>query len=235
MLTSGLVSAILLSACTPGGGFMEEEVEKTEKKNKETQEQQQKDNPVAEGDEMPELSKEQQEVLDQLEGDVNTALEKVEKDKEKNIKIVVPAEKDKFTEPVELAQYISAKFYDFHVGKLTPEEFYEVTYKHYHKDFSGELPKNRDNILATFSEIQKVYKTQLNARIESYNLTEVHVDQRLKNEATFYRRYNMSDDKPMYFKTVLKLKDDQWLLVDDSPSPPYIEMNFSETEMDGAE
>lgn len=211
------VPVILFSGCLPNS--LEKEVEQTEKKNEKIQKELKKEKEQQKPENIK-LSKEQEEIIDSLEGDVNSAVDSIEKDKRKPVAIKVPPKQGFFQNPSELSQYLSAITFQFHRGDITPEAFFNSIKPYLHVSFLGEMPQSNENQILAYETIQEYYTSQLKAPIASYELTNVETN--LKgNEASYYRKYVLDNKEELFFITILKKEGDKWLLFDDSPSPAY--------------
>lgn len=208
---------MLLAGCLPDK--IEEEIEQVETENQKNQkvEEQNEENLAPEN---VELSEEQKEALEETEEITSEEAVNELVDQQESIDVKMPAAKDAFATEQEFSQYVANLFFLYHTEDLKADAFYERIRPHLHDNFLGMLPAEESARLEAFEMLQHTFNQYLSSPIESYELTETVLLERL-DEATFYRKYLTEDKEPIYYQTVIRKVNDQWLLFDDSPSPPY--------------
>lgn len=213
-------SLLFTSGCLPSK--VQEEIAKVEEENIHKEEHSHShDEDIAPED--VEISEEQKAVLDDhsdhnhvsKEAAVNELIEE-----QKSIEIQLPEEKSKFSSEEELSQYMSNLFFLFHKGDLSGEKFYERARPHLHEDFLSMLPSEEPDRMETFEILQYTFLQYLPAPIESYEITAATTNIR-GDEGESFRKYITDDYQFIYYVLAMKKVDDQWLVTDDSPAPPY--------------
>ncbi|MFD5853586.1 hypothetical protein ACFWGC_25980 [Cytobacillus pseudoceanisediminis] len=176
-----------------------------------------------------EISKEQKDILENMDKTTEEAVLENELNSKKEIPIIVPKNKSEFKDPDEFSQYISSIFFSFYKGDLSPEDLLDHLIRNGHPDYLAQLPKERKNQIATLEFLQQKYTEQLKSPIVSYAITDLQYQQRA-GEAVFYRKYILENQKEIYSISILKKKGDTWLLFDDGPSAPYVIADFKKQD-----
>jgi hypothetical protein len=173
-----------------------------------------------------ELSDEQKQALENLDKKSNEeALFENDLDIRKEIEIDIPEQKDSFNDPTELSQYISYLFFAFYKGEMQPEQFLDQLLLHAHTEYLDQLPKKRQLQIDTLQLIQNEYREKLRSEFKNFIITELQYQERV-DEAFFYRKYVLENSEEIYSVTTLKKEGDSWKLFDDSPSTPYVSIDF---------
>lgn len=214
-------SLLILTSCM--SSTIDEEIKQSKKnsinaKNETNQEEITPDN--------VKLPEEQQKALDELEKkSAEEALYENDLDTRKELDSNVPEKKKFFTNAEEFSQYISHLFFTYDKGDVPAEAYLDELLVYAHPDYLENFPNNRENQLLNLKNIKKQITDKLRAPIESYVITELNYEEKI-DEATFYRKYILENKEELYFVTVLKQEGDSWKLYDDSPSTPYVSIEF---------
>lgn len=209
ILSSALAISLLLTGCM-NSKFEEEaqrvKEQKEEMKKKEKEKEKENKNKKKQDDIYKELEKPLEEVI--LENDLDAV---------KEMPSLEVEEKPNFEDAAEFAKYAGKMLYLFYTQQITPEQYYDFQINYGSSQVIDELPTEKDaiNILTS---LQDMFKKQ-NITGEEYKITEPQLD-RLKRNATFYRKILTTNGKE-YFITTITKEDEGWKYVEDSPSPPY--------------
>lgn len=227
ILNGVIVATVLLGGCMPSK--IQERIDEAE-----TIKEVEKENHVFEDmTEVPpediEISKEQKEIIDNLETkDVHEAIENNKKEERIELPKKQPTARDAYKDENEFSQFISSLFYEYMTKKIKSDEFYDKISPHFHEDFIALLPDTEEYQRQTFKILQDELNKALTQPIVDYKVTNVDIDPRTK-EATFYRVYILKNGEQLYYMTYIKPgKDGQWLLANDKLAPPYEESKAKE-------
>lgn len=200
---------------------VQDRIEETEKANQENDEIKKEDISEIPPDEV-ELSKEQLEIIDNLETkDAEEAIEHNELEERTEEKKTMPADKAEFTDEKEFSQYVSRLFYLFMIEEIDGDTFYDKLSPHFHEDFKELLPDSEENQRQTFKTFQTEFTSQISRPIKDYKVTNVESDPRTR-ESTFYRVYILENGERLYYMTYMKpTEEGRWLLTNDKIAPPY--------------
>lgn len=167
------------------------------------------------------LTEEQQDLLAEAESqNANESLKANELESREEVTAQEPVDKEKYIDVNEFAQFISYYFYQYHTGEIKAEIFFDKLHPHFDKNLQNMLPDSVEDQKQTFDILQDKFLEQLPSPIVEYNLTNV-VNQSRAEEASMFRRYKMENGEYIYYQSIFVFMDDQWLLYDDGPAPPY--------------
>lgn len=217
LITIPICFLLVTSACLPKN--VQEEIDKTESENKANQEVTEQE-AAEQSPENVSVSPEQKKALTETEDITSEEAVNELVDPQEAIELQIPEEKSAFTSEQEFSQYIASLFFLYHTGELDAELFYERLRPHLHENFLSMLPEAEADQIETFKILQQTFLQHLPAAITKYELTDTVLLERL-GEATFYRKYITEAQEPIYYQTVMREVEGQWLLFDDSPAPPY--------------
>jgi len=188
LILSACFSLILISGCESKFTERAKEAEQKRIENK-------KEEPKELTPETVELSEEQQKALDNLEKkEAEEALFENDLDIRKELKKDVPPQKESYENPEELSQFLGYLFYAYHTKKMNHEDYYKTLLPHMHTQYLSMLPKEEKNRISSFKSLQNLFIEQLPALINDYVITELQYQDR-SGEATFYRKYELSNKK----------------------------------------
>lgn len=131
-----------------------------------------------------------------------------------------PVDKERYTDVEEFAQFISYYFYQYHIGEIEAGIFFDKLHPFFDINLQNMLPESMADRKQTFEILQDKFLEQLPSPITGYALTNV-INQERTEEASVFRRYTMENGEYIYYQSIFVYSDDQWLLYDDGPAPPY--------------
>lgn len=240
-LSSALViSSALLVGCSNGmGKIVEKEIDKTEDAPASTDDKNVKDDGAIDDEENFEpgaLSKEQQKLIEKSPSKTaEDAAANNNLDTAIVIKKAVPVAKDQFTDMNEASQYISYLLFMYHSLNIDGSKFYIDIKPYLHEKFLELLPEDEVNRKDMFVSLQKLFTEQLKVKIKDYEMTKVTYSN-FSKEAVFFRKYILVNGEEIFYKTTLEVgKSNEWLLVNDEPTPGYntADAKFDSTFVEG--
>ncbi|MEK3977425.1 hypothetical protein [Psychrobacillus sp. FSL K6-1267] len=216
-----IAASLSLSACSDS--IFKERVSENETKNlkieKDESEKSNDDSPPAE----IHISDEQKEVI--TDSETITSAEDAVKNSElslrQELEIIEVPEKDAYTDVNEFSQYVNGLFFLYHSKQIDAETFYNKINPHFSKEFTEYLPKDKEEQIQVFNVLQKTFIKQLKSPIKEYQITNVEIGKRIE-EASVYRKYIQANGELIYYESVFIKQDGKWLILDDSPAPPYV-------------
>lgn len=210
-----LLSLLLVFSFSIVGGCSNDNFEKEAERVKKVKEESKVDSNAEK-----EKEKKQEKMYKDMEKPLDEVILENDLDSVKEMANNEVVKKDHYEDPNEFAKYAANVLYGFYTASITPEQYYEFQKLYGSKDMVDELPTEKDAIVI-LTTIQDMYKKQ-NITGEEYTLTQVELDH-LQREGTFYRKV-LTTNGEEYFITSIKKEDKGWKFVEDSPSPPYTEM-----------
>ncbi|MDE3841008.1 hypothetical protein C0966_17225 (plasmid) [Bacillus methanolicus] len=213
-MLSFLAVCVFLSGCS--GDKFTEEVKKTEAKNQEIKKTQKEKEAVD--------NKELKEFYEDLEKPLDEVIQENDFDTVKIMDSIKATQQDHFQDGKEFAKYAAQILYQFYTLQISPDQYYEFLVKYGSESVKKDLPSKED-ALNILTNLQNMYKKQ-NMNGENYVLTEVTYN-RFKREGWFYRKVLTTNGEEYYITTIVK-EDEGWKYEDDSPSPPFEEIEQTE-------
>jgi len=170
-------------------------------------------------------------IYDDLSKPLNQVVDSADKDRKKIVdkQYVV---KDSYTDPVEFEKFAAKNIFDFYSFKISPDEYYSFLIKYGSKEMLKEqkvLEKKESGVLF-LTNVQGLLKDN-GALGDDYTISELTFNS-AKNEAYFYRKVQLVNRQFSYFITTIVKENDEWKLLQDSPSEPFDESSGSSTEED---
>lgn len=215
--TATLICMIILVGC---GGKIAEDARKVEEQNEQLQTEEQKQQ-----DKMEKDIEEMEEFYSNLENkDIDEIVQENELDQvsiQENIEV---KEKEVYQNPNEFAAFVADTLYHFYNRGLTAEDYYDFLQKYGSKTLVDDLPSKEDAV-AVYGSIQKYYQDQ-NIKLDSYQITEVKFN-RSETEGYFYRKVLSTNGYEYFICTIVK-ENGEWKFSEDSPSPPFEEVENTE-------
>ncbi|WP_157076603.1 hypothetical protein [Sutcliffiella cohnii] len=206
----GLMLVVLLTGC-----LNDRIVQEAKNKNQSKEE--------SSNEELVPQSSDEEEKVDEITKTIEEALEEIEKDK----RTIIPGEfeiKDKYDDETEFAGFVSEQLFKFYNLDLSPKAYYEFLIKHGSTRMKEELEVLNNEIdgIAFLTNIQGLMKDRELAG-SHYEITEVELNGG-KSEAHFYRKVMAYGNASYYITTIVK-ENGVWKYLEDSPSPPFDEID----------
>lgn len=210
IVTSLLIGSLFLTGCF--NSKFEDEAKRV-KERKEELKKEEKANKAK-------SNKEQEEFYKKLEKPLEEVILENDLDEVKEIDAKEVQEKIHFEDGLDFAQYASKVLYGFYTQQISSKQYYEFLRNHGSSSVKAELPTEKDAI-TILTTLQDMYKTQ-NITGDGYKITQVVFD-RLNRDGTFYRKVTTTNGEE-YFMTTITKEETGWKYVEDSPSPPYTQI-----------
>lgn len=201
--------ALLLAACSKNDGIVKEAKNLQQEKEKLVKEQENN-------------SKEQKKIYDELTKSVEETIKETEKDRRSLITKEYEI-KEEYTDETEFASFVAKQLFQFYNLEITPKNQYQFLVKYGSSNMKNELEvlNNEEEGIVFLTNIQGLIKNrQLSG--SDYEITEIQLNSS-KSEGFFYRRVISHGNSDYYITTIVK-EDGVWKYQEDSPSPPFDEV-----------